>query len=204
MQSNVCFFQMESVNLPYLRYLGVKVIPQDHDNEGGIEGNVENDSNSNIQGDHQDLMPPDTDINETESNDCKCVICDKSFKRKNNLKRHMKVHNNQMETCDYCCKEFYTSYDLRIHRESAHQNVKRKCSLCAKTFSSKLGLTNHLRQHSNDCRYICPFCGKGFNYKTDFQGHTYGHEGIKPFKCVRKHFSMKKTYQSYNIKTSAK
>ncbi|XP_064628242.1 uncharacterized protein LOC135487917 isoform X3 [Lineus longissimus] len=47
-----------------------------------------------------------------------CKICGNSYKRRDNLRRHQRIHFGLMKTCDLCHKQFADSCDLRRHLEN--------------------------------------------------------------------------------------
>ena len=53
----------------------------------------------------------------------KCKNCEKSFKHKMLLKRHMKLHEKKSYPCCLCNKMFALKYYLTKHKEKFHLKV---------------------------------------------------------------------------------
>ena len=80
-----------------------------------------------------------------------CEKCNKTFKWKSNLDRH--IDNIHMESersdCQECDKTFTQNYSLKRHVESEHRGMKKfTCDICGKEFTLKQGLTRHI-----ECRH---------------------------------------------------
>ncbi|KXJ22829.1 Zinc finger and SCAN domain-containing protein 22 [Exaiptasia diaphana] len=78
-----------------------------------------------------------------------CQTCGKTFSRKDNLKRHMKVHQKeQKHQCVRCGKKF-SRRDYLVKHQKVHEKhvVDRefKCNNCGQTFSSVGELRSHLK-----------------------------------------------------------
>ena len=60
-----------------------------------------------------------------------CPVCNKSYSREGHLKIHLKVHeeikselkNKAKHTCQFCLKEYATSYHLKRHKAEVHKLV---------------------------------------------------------------------------------
>ena len=66
----------------------------------------------------------------------KCDFCDKTFRKKDSLKRHIKIVHEGVKNhkCDMCEKSFFTSSFLESHKTNFH--LKNKCDICEKGFST--------------------------------------------------------------------
>lgn len=121
-----------------------------------------------------------TEISEETKQDGNfCTECDKAFKPKSSFKRHAQLHTGNMWLCDFssaCTKQFFTEYDLKMHKKMKHSPFVLVCEICSKSFKSKLGLNNHIRRHQHQFKYLC---GKDFNYKNDLDQHLANHEAKK-------------------------
>ena len=87
-----------------------------------------------------------------------CKNCSRNFKRKDNLKRHLK--NN-------ICQDF-------IMREY-------NCPLCIERFTRKNALKMHLTRH--EAPYQCPHCTLRYIKTESFLYHINQHTGPKNFQC---------------------
>jgi KRAB domain-containing zinc finger protein len=125
-----------------------------------------------------------------------CKWCDKSFFQVNEVKEHIKFHNQIYEkkktiksfNCLSCDKNFRKNHLLKIHKESVHEGKKHVCPTCGIACSSKNGVYKHIKQvHENIKRKsikesMCPICGK--NLKISLKTHIeMVHEGKRPFTC---------------------
>ena len=87
----------------------------------------------------------------------KCEKCGKSFRRRDYLKDHIRIHSGE--------KPF-------------------KCQECGKFFTQRSHLFNHLRIHSGIKPFKCQECGKCFTQRSNLNQHLRIHSGIKPYKYV--------------------
>ena len=80
-------------------------------------------------------------------NELKCPECNKIFKEKHKLKRHMMVHTGE--------RPF-------------------QCISCSKYFSLEYNLRTHERIHSGEKPYVCEFpnCGKSFSQSGNLKTHS--------------------------------
>lgn len=76
-----------------------------------------------------------------------CLICDKQFGKKYNLKSHYNVHKNK-ETNSYSCE------------------------VCNEKFKRKHDLTRHLKIHFNSKNYGCPKCNLSFSRLDALKRHN--------------------------------
>ena len=85
--------------------------------------------------------------NETNNEETiQCLECNKHFKEKHKLKRHMMVHTGE--------KSF-------------------PCFTCDKKFSLEYNLRTHCRIHTGDKPYLCeyPQCGRSFTQSGNLKTH---------------------------------
>ena len=90
----------------------------------------------------------------------KCDIdgCDKAFKRKDQLTRHMRSHiTDKSFLCDY-------------------EN-------CHKAFATDAHLRRHKKTHISLERYTCDICHMSFHKKTQLRAHNISDHGIAEFQC---------------------
>ena len=72
-----------------------------------------------------------------------CNTCDKSFSRKDVLKKHEKTHGPTNFWCFPCDKTFKTGDSLREHVKITHEFVRFHCTICPKKFTSLANLKKH-------------------------------------------------------------
>lgn len=120
-----------------------------------------------------------------------CNICDKVFKKRSYLQRHIKYAHIKISTC-LCSECGYfakTPTSLRYHMHAKHSERKYQCNHCEKRFIAMGHLQTHLLSHTNSKAYLCTVCGKSFNYGNSLEYHMRTHTGEKRYEC--KHCSKK-------------
>ena len=121
-----------------------------------------------------------TDNNIIENH--KCDQCDKSFKQKEYLNKHIRYIHKKSEAgkwiCNICQKEFSQSGPLSIHMKKIHVDKEpQDCQNCGKTYPSKLHLKDHISVTHNASRdNECQVCKKTFT-KYSLKRHMKLHEG---------------------------
>ncbi|XP_059614513.1 zinc finger protein 425-like [Phlebotomus argentipes] len=104
-----------------------------------------------------------------------CDICQKSFKVKQWLRTHQKIHLSPNDTpvkCPYCSKSFRTSIRLHSHKSYAHRGLPLtitdppfSCSVCKEDFALLDDLKKHVPIHKPR-RIVkpatCAICKKTF------------------------------------------
>lgn len=115
-----------------------------------------------------------------------CSMCDKSFGRPSDLRRHAVLHTGEKKhQCDECSKEFSQRYHLVRHIKNVHKkDIKNLfCGLCNETFNSEYLLVRHIKSHGV-MTFVCEICSKEFKTKRQMKEHILcSHVGLKPFKC---------------------
>ena len=96
-------------------------------------------------------VPQDT--NESQIN---CEICNKAFKEKHKLKRHMMIHTGERPfQCLACKKQFSLEYNLRTHFRVHTGEKPFQCNHpgCEKSFTQSGNLKTHfLSKHSESAK----------------------------------------------------
>ena len=99
------------------------------------------------------------DIN-SESNEANhfCENCNKGFKEKHKLRRHMMVHTGEKKfICYYCGKPFSLDYNLKTHLRIHTGEKPFKCRYenCEKSFAQSGNLKTHERtKHGVDIQEL--------------------------------------------------
>lgn len=105
------------------------------------------------------------------------VTCDKTFKIKSNLDRHVKSHQGiKSHVCDQCGKKFVDSTRLKEHRwiHSGHRPFS--CRFCEKSFRHQNHVRNHeANVHGEDKPFPCQICNKRFVYAYQLRTHLNSH-----------------------------
>ena len=77
----------------------------------------------------------------------KCEVCEKLFREKSKLSRHMFVHTGERpHKCGHCEKAFSVDYNLKTHLRihTGEKPFKCKFSSCGRNFSQSGNLKSHL------------------------------------------------------------
>ena len=95
-----------------------------------------------------------------------CEICEQKFQTIQTKRKHITiVHGEVKHLCNVCNKIFRRKNQLNFHLKNYHQEGQRKykCDSCEKTFNESRSLKNHfkkLHEEQNLCK--CDSCGKSF------------------------------------------
>lgn len=114
-----------------------------------------------------------------------CSICNKNFRIKSILTRHMKTHTGEKPySCSVCGKSFIQRSYLQTHMNSHSGQKPYTCSFCGKGFTQCGNMNTHKRIHTGEKPHRCTDCGKSFREKGDLIKHTIIHTGEKPYICT--------------------
>ena len=117
----------------------------------------------------------------------KCEMCDRSFFKEENLKKHIKiVHKLKGMTnhkCDQCTKSFGNLSTLKTHIKQIHgvKDGKHKCDKCEFAFDKVRDLNKHMRtvHEESPKNHKCKQCDSAFgaaSYLTRDGKLTLRHE----------------------------
>lgn len=114
-----------------------------------------------------------------------CELCPKTFSINDDLKIHMKKHDNIREfQCDICGHGSITVTHLRYHKKIVHESTEQHpCDLCSETFNKKPALWKHKKTKHRGA-HICDICGVSLMTATYLKVHKLSHdESNKKFPC---------------------
>jgi KRAB domain-containing zinc finger protein len=117
-----------------------------------------------------------------------CKICSKTFKNKELLACHLKMHNKQFK-CHVCDRKLSTPTGLKIHLK-IHNNFRDlQCRICFKGFNYSSNLTTHMRTHDQNKSksHRCEHCDYATDTKKNLKYHLTVHDEnrIRDFKCTK-------------------
>ncbi|KAL3279354.1 hypothetical protein HHI36_016860 [Cryptolaemus montrouzieri] len=115
-----------------------------------------------------------------------CLICNKDFTTRWNLKLHKWTHASRVSKpykCDQCNGAFVRESDYISHMNS-HKSIKPyTCNYCGARFIRKYNCQRHVKEHENDKTYNCTVCGKAFHRSYYLKDHMRVHSGVRPYSC---------------------
>ncbi|XP_034828684.1 uncharacterized protein [Maniola hyperantus] len=117
-----------------------------------------------------------------------CVVCNKSFTTKWNLKLHRWTHVGRSAKPYKCslCKGAFIRHTEYVSHMNAHKSVRPyTCKYCGCQFIRKYNCQRHVREHEMAKKYVCkvPECGKTFHRSYYLSEHMKVHSGARPFSC---------------------
>ncbi|XP_031419489.1 zinc finger protein 709-like isoform X3 [Clupea harengus] len=121
---------------------------------------------------------------QTEEKPYQCTQCGKSFKEKNRLKQHQRIHTEGPYTCTQCGKIFSSLSALKLHRRIHTGERPYTCTQCGKSFMRNDRFKQHQCIHTGKRPYTCTQCGKGFISQCGFKVHQRLHTGERPYHCT--------------------
>ncbi|XP_052072851.1 zinc finger protein 99-like [Mytilus californianus] len=119
----------------------------------------------------------------------RCAKCGIKFTFKCHYSRHLLNHSETKPyKChfDICDKTFKSKPELKKHLRLQHQKFMNFsfCHPCGKAFKYRSQLLIHENMHRQDKGFTCDICGKKFSYKNSMIKHQQIHFEEKPFECA--------------------
>jgi KRAB domain-containing zinc finger protein len=121
------------------------------------------------------LQPRDVNF-QLEMKDFNCMVCDKKFDTKENLKFHLAFHKEKV-SCKFCSRKLLPK-NLERHMKY-HENLS--CKICSKSFLATANLAQHMKVHEKS--FECDKCGKKFARKFYLENHKLSHVKSQPYQC---------------------
>lgn len=116
-----------------------------------------------------------------------CEQCEKSFRSRYQLQKHMQQHlpmpKRKRYPCPSCGKKFTTNASAQSHAQYAHQEEQRPrpviCEQCGVAVHSLHALKEHLLSHTDYAPYECDICKKCFKSVSRLKHHKETHDPHK-------------------------
>ncbi|XP_045781548.1 zinc finger protein 561-like [Maniola jurtina] len=113
-----------------------------------------------------------------------CDFCQKMFKQKQNLARHIQTHSLVRQfTCNICHYKFKFKDYLKVHMRTHTGERPYPCKLCERKFLSNNDLVRHMRTHTGEKPYHCKLCKYKCARSSHLVEHMRTHTGEKPYHC---------------------
>lgn len=114
-----------------------------------------------------------------------CTYCGQVFTNVFDKLSHMKRCETKQYSCDHCDKTFFKKTQLIRHLKIVSGAISFICSICSKNCASSMDLKLHYRAHTNEKTYQCTFpnCFKIFKTPAARSSHMEVHSSTE-YECV--------------------
>lgn len=135
------------------------------------------------------LVGTTIDIQPNENGEYICDKCDRAFKDKDLIVKHLQCHEEEKPfECLECGKKFGKPSLLRDHRKRHFEVGQFECGYCKKRFYTPNKLREHIRIHTGEAPLTCNVCGKGFRRHSNLSEHKRIHMENRPVKPPKELF----------------
>ncbi|XP_057716629.1 protein glass-like isoform X2 [Corythoichthys intestinalis] len=107
-----------------------------------------------------------------------CPRCSEVFSQASRLCLHLE-QKRKTYACDWCCKSFAQSADLRRHVRTHTGERPHRCTFCTKSFSQRGNLRRHVRIHTGERPYRCGVCRRTFSDGDTLKKHARTHRKVE-------------------------
>jgi len=104
-----------------------------------------------------------------------CKRCNIKFKRKVNVRRHIRAfHIGEKYSCDQCPSKFSYRYGLVEHKRTIHEGIIYSCDKCNYEAKSRTLLLHHVKSVHEGVTYPCDQC----TYLASRKDHLKSHKKL--------------------------
>ena len=90
---------------------------------------------------------------------CSKPNCKTTFPTPSLFDQHMRIHNNELDQCQYCPYRYVKQIDYKDHLNKHFRVKDNKCGHCGLIFTTKKALVAHSSMHEGII-YCCLICNK--------------------------------------------
>ena len=129
----------------------------------------------------------DTTKKAEDNNNSMCNICNRTFVRKCDFVRHMRMMHTERFDCSECILTFTSREKLYEHLDS-HRNAEIKeysCNMCVEKFTERPRYDDHVLLHAENKLFTCNLCKHSFGRSIDLTKHILTLHSTGLFECTK-------------------
>lgn len=105
-----------------------------------------------------------------------CMFCNKRFRDRYHLVRHLSVHSGETAPDCKLCKMPRNCCRCVPHSPQYSPIKQHRCDICSKMFRDKYHLNRHSLVHTKEKPHQCKVCQKPFSRKDKLMQHSLLHD----------------------------
>ena len=102
---------------------------------------------------------------------CNWVNCKSTFSFSSGLKKHMRIHTNNLLECVFCPYRTNEVTELKNHYRSHFKMCLFKCQICNRKYISKKELNDHFAHNHSEDNHTCHICKVFSGTRKKLQRH---------------------------------
>ena len=132
-----------------------------------------------VNGNHTYSTYQASSLNSTREKRHVCEHCEKEFRWKSDLIRHVYSHTGERPySCDHCEYKCANKSNLTKHIRTHTGEKPFSCDVCGKSFALSGHLKRHYLTHTGDKQHRCDQCGEKFIWKSNLERHLLTHNAV--------------------------